>query len=93
MSIARYLLLVAFLSFNALLFAMLMTRAIVGVFRARSTALPKIKPVSNRSAAAARNQAWTRAVRREKLVKETERRDTTTTAHAVATTPYSKVLC
>jgi hypothetical protein len=82
MSKAQYALLVGFVGFYALIFALLLVRACAGFFRAKRTALPKLEKVSS-TLATAHNRAWTRAVwHGRKLAQDASRME-----QAVATTP------
>jgi hypothetical protein len=72
MSKIQYALLVAFISFYALLFISLLVRACAGCFRARRGVTPKIEKVSEKIALA-RRRAWTRAISRGKLIHEMQR--------------------
>jgi hypothetical protein len=81
MSKAQYALLVGFVGFYALIFALLLVRACAGCVRARRPGLPKLEKVS-KSLTIAHNRAWTRAVWRGKLAQEAHRME-----QAVARTP------
>jgi hypothetical protein len=74
MSKTEYTLLAIIIGFYTLLFAYLLTRALAGVIHALRPVAPKIEGASRRPAATARNRAWTRAVWREHLAPDMERR-------------------
>ncbi|HEX8138988.1 MAG TPA: hypothetical protein VF544_15575 [Pyrinomonadaceae bacterium] len=86
MSKAEYTLLATVIGFYILLFAYLVTRALVEMIRAWRPTPPKIKMVSRREASTARDRAWTRAVWRAPLAPvvapEMERRDRAATSIA-----------
>jgi hypothetical protein len=82
MSKAEYTLLAAVIGFYTLLFAYLVTRALVEMIRAWRPTPPKIKSVPRRQVAAARDRAWTRAVWRAPLASEIEQREQAATSIA-----------
>ncbi|HEV2912234.1 MAG TPA: hypothetical protein VGX92_02860 [Pyrinomonadaceae bacterium] len=71
MSKAEYTLLAAVIGFYMMLFAYLFMRACAAALRAFWPASPQLKKASR---PVARNRAWTRAVWRERLAPEMERR-------------------
>jgi hypothetical protein len=81
MNKALYTLLAAVIGFYLLLFAYLLMRACVGTIRAWWPAQPRAGKIS-RTATAARNLAWTRAVWRAPLAPEIKRSEQHRTAIA-----------
>jgi hypothetical protein len=67
MSKVQYILLAAIIGFYAMLFALLIARGLIGLFRSTNEMVPRLGTIKER-VLGARGRAWTRAVWRGSLV-------------------------